>query len=426
VDQTTLLGLPYIQPSQAQKHVTHNEAIRVLDAIVQVGVLDHNLTVPPTIPTDGDRYIVAAASSGPWAGKDGSIAVFEGSTWSFFAPNLGWLAWVQDQGGLYAWDGVDWVPTGGSDSAPMLGVNTSADATNRLAVKSDAVLFSHDDVTPGNGDSRLVLNKSTAVNSASLVYQTGYSGRAEFGTTGDDDWHVKVSPDGSTWHEALVADKDTGNVGRGTNTPLGPLHVVGDDQGLVLENSQDPDQVWTMAVGRTGIYKDHLIISTGSDIQTIGAHQMRLPKDGAPTFNFGVAVADGEVFASATSGALAYYKPFNGTRGEQAFRGANNSGKAEFRVTGYYHNGSWVGVTMGTWKASPDGPQLGIGTNNPSTTLHVEGPARVGNFTVATVPSAVDAGPGSIIYVTDETGGANLAFSDGTDWRRAADRAIIA
>ena len=70
----------------------------------------------------------------------------------------------------------------------------TADAGNRLArMKSDAVLMSHDDVTPGSGDMRLALNKSAPANTASLTFQTGWSGRAEFGLAGDDDWHVKVS-----------------------------------------------------------------------------------------------------------------------------------------------------------------------------------------------------------------------------------------
>ena len=45
------------------------------------------------------------------------------------------------------------------------------------------------------------------------------------------------------------------------------------------------------------------------------------------------------------------------------------------------------------------------------------------SFTVATVPSATQ--PGQMIYVTDETGGSTIAFSDGSNWRRIQDRAII-
>lgn len=63
--------------------------------------------------------------------------------------------------------------------SPLLGVTTTADATNRLAVKSDATLFTHDDATPGTGDMRQVLNKAAAGNTVSQLYQTGFSGRAE-------------------------------------------------------------------------------------------------------------------------------------------------------------------------------------------------------------------------------------------------------
>ena len=37
-DITTHLLLPYILAAQAQKHVTHNEALRLLDAMVQLSV----------------------------------------------------------------------------------------------------------------------------------------------------------------------------------------------------------------------------------------------------------------------------------------------------------------------------------------------------------------------------------------------------
>lgn len=52
-EETPNLGLPYIMPSQAQKHVTHNEAIRALDALVQIAVMARDLTTPPAEPSDG-------------------------------------------------------------------------------------------------------------------------------------------------------------------------------------------------------------------------------------------------------------------------------------------------------------------------------------------------------------------------------------
>lgn len=51
-------------------------------------------------------------------------------------------------------------------------------------------------------------------------------------------------------------------------------------------------------------------------------------------------------------------------------------------------------------------------------------PFQVPSFTVATVPSA-SLHSRALIYVSDESGGAVLAFSDNVNWRRVTDRAII-
>jgi hypothetical protein len=218
LDDTPNLILPYIMAAQAQKHVTHNEAIRALDAVVQLSVLDRDLTAPPGGPAEGDRYIVAAGATGAWASQDDRVAAYQDGAWMVYAPREGWIAWVADEDKLYAWDGAAWV-VAGTDSlnpAPLVGVNATADATNRLSVSAPATLLSHE----GAGH-QLKVNKSADTDTASLLYQTGFSGRAEMGLAGDDDFHVKVSPDGSTWHEAVVVDKDTGNVGVGASLLFG-------------------------------------------------------------------------------------------------------------------------------------------------------------------------------------------------------------
>lgn len=172
---STHLKLPFILPAQAGKHITHNEAIAALDTLAQLAVLDRDLAIPPASPAIGARYIVAGSPTGAWSGKTNHIATHDGSVWLFHAPEPGWLAFVLDENGLLAWSGSAWLPTIGLDAkAEKLGLNAAADSTNRLSVKSDAVLFSHDDVTPGSGDLRLKLDKAAAGNTASLLYQTGF------------------------------------------------------------------------------------------------------------------------------------------------------------------------------------------------------------------------------------------------------------
>ena len=220
MDNTPNLNLPYIMAAQAQKHVTHNEAIRSLDAIVQLSVLDRDLVSPPATITDGDRYIVAASAIGSWTGMEDHVAAWQDNAWIFYVPLDGWLTWVSDEDILFVWSANAWKPvsSGGGGSVnptPLVGVNATADTTNRLSVSSPASLFNHE----GNGHQQKI-NKNAATDTASQLYQTGFSGRAEIGLTGDDDFHFKVSPDGSSWKDAIQVNRSTGEVTM-PFTPLG-------------------------------------------------------------------------------------------------------------------------------------------------------------------------------------------------------------
>src|SRR5690606_32974536 len=115
-----------------------------------------DLTAPPGDPADGDRYIVGAGATGDWAGWDLNVALRTDGAWLRLPPRNGWRVWVEDESLLLAWDGPAWIAAGLTDPAPQLGINTSADATNRLAVAAPASLFTHD----GNGH-QLKINKAT-------------------------------------------------------------------------------------------------------------------------------------------------------------------------------------------------------------------------------------------------------------------------
>lgn len=272
---TPNLVLPYLAAGQAQKHVTLNESLRMLDALVQLAVISRSLAAPPAAPTEGDRHIVAAGPTGVWAGHAGRIAAFQDGGWMIYTPKAGWLAFVRDEDKLLAFDGAGWIEAGGTlQNRPFVGVNANADTTNRLTVSAPATLLNHE----GAGH-QLKLNKAASGDTASLLFQTGFSGRAEMGTAGTDSFSFKVSADGTTWTTALAIAAD----------------------------------------GRIGI----------------------------------------------------------------------------------------GGVT------------------SPTVALHAAGPVRVASYTVSGLPGAAASGAGAIAHVSNEAGGAVLAFSDGTSWRRVTDRAVV-
>lgn len=217
MSDTTRLGLPLIEAGQAQKHVTHNEALRVLDALVQAVALDRDLGVPPASPADGATWIVGPSPSAGWAGHAGELAVRADGAWTFLAPTVGWTVWLVDEACPVVWDGGAWRPLveaiGQLTGLLGLGVGTAPDATNRLAVRSPAALFTGEPASGGGtGDMRLTVAKEASGDTASLLLQTGWSGRAELGLLANDDLAVKVSTDGAAWTEALRIAAATGQI----------------------------------------------------------------------------------------------------------------------------------------------------------------------------------------------------------------------
>lgn len=346
---TPNLVLPYLAANQSQKHVTVNEALRRLDALVQVTVQSAALATPPVSPTEGQRWILPASPTGAWAGHAGQIAAWQDGAWAFYAPLDGWTAidistdtLLLYNAGTGIWTGLitgifsdavftlqdDIDPTkqarfqiagftagatrvftlpdvsssvavltgvaqtfqntttfsatsvtvGSSAAASTLGIGTgattsgvtkavnvgtaglsgsttnvtigsavagalgtltinsptvtfgstvsavamatanvsalylglggaTADPTNRLSINAPASLFNH----AGAGH-QVKVNKAAATDTGSFLFQTGFSGRAEFGLTGSDDFQIKVSGDGATWFNALQLERTSGRV----------------------------------------------------------------------------------------------------------------------------------------------------------------------------------------------------------------------
>ena len=270
--ETPHLLLPYLAAAQAQKHVTHNEALRLVDALVQLSVISR-LTLPPLAPIDGARYIVLPAATGLFASQSGKIATYVDSLWLFATPEEGWLAYSVADGRQYVYKANTWQDHVGIavSSAPLtkIGVNANADATNKLAVKSDAVYFSHDDVTPGTGDARISINKSLAIKTATLTFQTNWSGRAEMGLTGDDDWRIKVSADGAIWKDAIQINRATGSV----RLPNGLIDAATGSRPALLVPSLIKD-IWRSDMDAPATPRNYVIFAVSGANLTIASNEV--------------------------------------------------------------------------------------------------------------------------------------------------------
>ncbi len=224
------LQLPYLDANQSQKSVTHNQALRMLDALVNMEVQSSALAAPPAAPTDGQRWIVAPGGTGAWAGRDLDVAAWQDAAWSFYPPTRGLLAFDAGQNALLFWTGTAWHGLAAllaALSVTALGIGTAPDAANPLSATLNAVLFNAlAAAAGGTGDLRVKLNKAGAGNTASFLFQDGFSGRAEIGLAGDDDLHVKVSPDGATFRDGIVIRSATGAVALSAPLRLAPCAVA--------------------------------------------------------------------------------------------------------------------------------------------------------------------------------------------------------
>ncbi len=211
MEKSENLQLPYIMPNQAQKHVTHNEAIRYLDALLQISVESRELTEAPGEPKIGSRYIVPEAAKGTWKNRKNNLAAYQDGAWAFYTPQNGWLAWSKAENTILVFNEDEWQPLRTNADKPemldLLGINASANLSSRFGVASNDSFFSHE----GEGH-RLSINKNKTPDAGSITFKTNWTGHAEMGLVGSDNLSIKVTSDGMTWSESLVISAETGKV----------------------------------------------------------------------------------------------------------------------------------------------------------------------------------------------------------------------
>ncbi len=213
-DLSPRLALPFILPAQAQKHVTHNEALTRLDLLTQLTVMAFGATQPPSLPAEGEIWALGPGASGAWAGHDGALAAWIGDSWQFITPAPGWRA--ASGGDLRIWTGSAWTPLATADleNVPGLGVNTGFDTTNRLSVSAPARLLSHE-----GADHHLKINKAAPGDTASQSGGTPTGAAIERGSNSNGEYVRFADGTQICWHTlpAVSTQISAGNLFMHTN-----------------------------------------------------------------------------------------------------------------------------------------------------------------------------------------------------------------
>lgn len=110
-------NLPLLSAGQAQKEISHNEALMAVDRILHLAVVTRALTQPPADARPGDNFIVGPTTGGGWGAGQDMIASFDGAGWKFTRPQIGCLAWICDEAVLFVFDGRGWQALGSLDRA---------------------------------------------------------------------------------------------------------------------------------------------------------------------------------------------------------------------------------------------------------------------------------------------------------------------
>jgi hypothetical protein len=160
------------------------------------------------------------------------IAAFQNSGWIFIAPQEGGRGWDKATGEYRVYTGGNWVVQSGGgavsfDNLTGVGIGAASDPVNRLSVSAQATLLNN----AGAGH-QLKINKASTSDTASLLFQTGFSGRAEMGTSGSDDFAIKVSADGSGFTSGLTLKAGSGIAQ--VQAVSGPGVFIGDDAAVLV------------------------------------------------------------------------------------------------------------------------------------------------------------------------------------------------
>lgn len=92
-DATPRFALPLLAAGQAQKELTHNEALALIDAALHAAVEEVGVDAPPTEPAEGACWIVGSAPTGVWSAHAGAIAGWTDGGWRFVAARDGMSVW---------------------------------------------------------------------------------------------------------------------------------------------------------------------------------------------------------------------------------------------------------------------------------------------------------------------------------------------
>jgi hypothetical protein len=108
-DTTDRFRFPFLAAGQAQKEMTHNEALALIDLLLAATVEASDAVTPPDAPTPGQAWLLGPAPTGAWAGQANAIAGWTAGGWRFVAPVEGARARLRQTGEEAVFTSGSWI-----------------------------------------------------------------------------------------------------------------------------------------------------------------------------------------------------------------------------------------------------------------------------------------------------------------------------
>jgi hypothetical protein len=225
MSNTSNLVLPYLAAGQAQKHVTLNESLRRLDAIIQLSAVSATTTAEPASPADGAVYIVPPGKTGAhWpVFATGSLAHYRDGAWAEIAPRPGWLAFVRDTVRLLVFTGSARSPfVAGLADANIFTVPQVFASAHGASLRLDII---EQELTLTGAS----VTSSIAIPSGSICF--GVSERVTQAVAGASSFKVGISGETSKFGDLLGPSPGSANFGI-----IGPTAFYADTAIMVTAN----------------------------------------------------------------------------------------------------------------------------------------------------------------------------------------------
>ncbi|MCT4635628.1 MAG: DUF2793 domain-containing protein [Rickettsiales bacterium] len=201
---TGRLKLPYILQAQAQKEVTHNQALNILDVLVNTVAVSISNT-PPDNPNEGDIYIAGTNPEGIFDGNANNLAQYTEGSWSFYQPLNYMEVMVIDESQKFTFIDNKWVA--------LISVNTADNDSDKTNSKNNETT-SQLEIKQWQEDLEIkgkVVTSKNVIPHHSLVIAVNIWVIEE--VTGVPSFAVGVKDDPSRYGDKLRPNKDTTNIG---------------------------------------------------------------------------------------------------------------------------------------------------------------------------------------------------------------------